>query len=78
MAYPGNYPQVIRDALKLRKNKEGKSIWQEIEPNTNAMMGIDFVWKPVNFQRQAGWEMMFKRCIVSPERPFAYSHYENI
>ena len=42
------------------------------------MLAIDFVWKPVNFQRSSGWELMAKRCIVSPERPFSYSHYENI
>ena len=42
------------------------------------MLAIDFVWKPVNFQRSSGWELMAKRCVVSPERPFSYSHYENI
>jgi hypothetical protein len=49
MAYLGNFPQVVRDALKLRKNKDDKTIWNEMEPNTNNMAGIDFVWKPVNF-----------------------------
>jgi hypothetical protein len=49
-----------------------------VGPDTNGMLAIDFVWKPVNFQRSSGWEMMAKRCIVSPERPFSYNHYENI
>ena len=41
-------------------------------------MGIDFVWKPVSFTRSHGFDMMAKRVYMRPERPFAYSHFENI
>lgn len=48
-AYLGNFPQVVRDALKLRLNVKGDQVWKEVEPNTNNIGSIDFVWKPVNF-----------------------------
>jgi hypothetical protein len=47
--YLGNFPQVVRDALKLRTDEKGQPLWIETEPNANNMMGIDFVWKPINF-----------------------------
>ena len=41
-------------------------------------MGIDLVWKPVNFMRTHGFEVMTKRVLLRPDRPFAYCHFENI
>lgn len=76
--YGGNFPQVVRDALALRRNGAGQPIWLEVQPVTDTIMGIDFVWKPVNFVRQHGFDMMTKRVHMRPERPFAYCHFENI
>lgn len=76
--YGGNFPQVVRDALALRRTGSGQPIWLEVQPVTDTIMGIDFVWKPVNFIRQHGFDMMAKRVYMRPERPFAYCHFENI
>mmetsp|Transcript_14956 Transcript_14956/g.23153 ORF Transcript_14956/g.23153 Transcript_14956/m.23153 type:complete len:129 (+) Transcript_14956:228-614(+) len=32
--YSGNFPNVVRDALTLRLDKDGLQIWAEVEPNT--------------------------------------------
>lgn len=76
--YGGNFPKIIRDALALRRNAAGEQIWLEVQPVTDTIMGIDFVWKPVNFNRAHGFDMITKRVQMRPERPFAYNHYENI
>lgn len=76
--YGGNFPKVVRDALALRRTSTGHPIWLEVQPVTDTIMGIDFVWKPVNFIRQHGFDMMAKRVYMKPERPFAYCHFENI
>lgn len=39
---------------------------------------MDLVWKPVNFLRSQGFDLMTRRCLGTPDRPFAYCHYENI
>ena len=76
--YGGNFPQVVRDALALRLTASGQPIWVEVSPVTDTILGIDFVWKPVNFIRSHGFDMMTRRVYMRPERPFAYSYYENI
>jgi hypothetical protein len=76
--YLGNYPQVVRDALALRVDQDRQPIWKEVVPKTENIGGMDLVWKPVNFLRSHGFGLMGKRCWEKPERPFAYSHYENI
>ena len=38
---------------------------------------MDLVWKPFNFVRQHGFEVMQNRCNHNPD-PFAYCHFENI
>lgn len=64
--------------MALRRNAAGQPIWLEVQAVTDTIMGIDFVFKPVNFQRQHGFDMMTKRALMRPERPFAYCHFENI
>jgi hypothetical protein len=76
--YLGNFPQVVRDALALRVDSEREPIWKEVVPKTENIGSMDLVWKPVNFIRAQGFDLMTRRCLSQPERPFAYSHYENI
>jgi len=56
----------------------GKQIWVETQPVTENIMNIDLVWKPSNFQKSSGFEMMSKRCFLKPDKPFAYNHFEKI
>jgi hypothetical protein len=47
--YNGNFPNVVRSALALRKDKNGISIWKEMPADTDQIMDMDLVWKPFNF-----------------------------
>lgn len=76
--YLGNFPQVVRDAFALRVDEDMKPLWKEVEPKTENVVNMDLVWKPVNFIKSQSFDLMMRRCFAQPERPFAYSHYENI
>jgi hypothetical protein len=51
--YKGNFPNVTREAFKLRKDRVGKQIWKEIEAENELISETDCVWKPFNFQTRA-------------------------
>lgn len=76
--YNGNFPNVIRDALALRRFHDDTPIWNEIKPETDNITSMDMVWKPVGFVRTNGYDMMMKRSVMQPERPLVYCHFENI
>lgn len=58
----GNFPKVMKQAISLRKTVDDKSIWFEVPPVTDNIMGIDLVWKPVGFVKHSGFDIMAKRC----------------
>ena len=62
--YSGNFPNVIREALALRRFPGDKPIWKELKPETDNIPSMDLVWKPVGFVRTNGYDMMMKRCIM--------------
>lgn len=76
--YAGNFPNVVREALALRRFPDGRPIWSEVKADTDNIMAMDLVWKPVGFVRAHGYDMMAKRCAEKPGRPLAYSHFDNI
>lgn len=76
--YLGNFPNVIREALALRRFPDDAPIWKEVKPETDNIPSMDMVWKPVGFVRTNGYDMMMKRCVMKPERPLVYCHFENI
>ena len=54
--YGGNFPNIVRQALALRKTPSGKPIWIETPAVTENIMNMDMVWKAVNYQRSKGFE----------------------
>lgn len=78
--YLGNFPHVVRDALALRVDPAGKQVWNELPPKTDTICTsvIDLIWKPVNFVKREGFDLMYKRCLAHENRPFVYNHFENI
>ena len=56
--YLGNFPNVIREALALRRFPDGTPIWKEVKPETENIPSMDMVWKPVGFVRTNGYDMM--------------------
>lgn len=69
---------MVRQAFALRRDAQGVEIWSEVEPVTDDIVNMDFVWKPVNFQRSHGFDMMARRVHTYVDRPFGYCHYEYI
>jgi hypothetical protein len=66
----GNYPQSVREMLKVRAN------WKEVEDDTLAIESAHFMWKPCNYG-SGGFEKMTKR-MKSGKYPFIYNHFEYI
>ena len=68
---------MVRDALALRVDGEGRELFVEEEAKTENIGGYDLVWKPVNFVRSNAFDFMKER-VTSSDKPFAYSHFDNI
>ena len=76
--YAGNFPNVIREALALRRFYDDSPVWNEVKADTDNILEMDLVWKPVGFVRTHAYDVMAKRVALKPNRPFAYCHFDNI
>ncbi len=71
--FPGNYPQVVRDAFSRRKEK-----WREV-PKDESLQKANFIWKPTNFDIKT-YSRINKIMEDTPltQRKFLINHLENI
>ena len=83
--FPGNGPQVIRDAMARRSN--GKVQWKEV--SKDAMMWtpdqiVNFIWKPTNYNFKMYsiidkiLSQSFNYSTAVAERQLCVNHLENI
>jgi len=68
----------VREALALRRFYDERPIWNEVKADTDKILEMDLVWKPVGFVRTHAFDMMAKRCALKPERPLTHCHFDNI
>ena len=66
----GNYPQSVREVLKLRSN------WKEMEDENEAIETAHLMWRPCNYG-MTGFEKLSKRKKNNP-LPLVYNHFEYI
>ena len=80
MLYNGNYPNLVRQAIALRRTSQtDRKIWQEYEALEENIYSVDLVWRAVNYTLRHQFMYIKRRVILwGPLRPFCYNHYENI